>query len=130
MPSFIIVAYVWQILKRMGLLPLPPALHPWAAPKKPILNRVKKRLQHRCFLVNIAKFLRKAFFIEHPQWLLLTFTTAFRNYYWQDLSVIFFTLTYTSKRLREAVVYRCFCKKVFLKIFANFTRSTCVGVSF
>ena len=25
----------------------------------------KKRLQHRCFFVNIAKFLRTAFFIEH-----------------------------------------------------------------
>ena len=26
---------------------------------------VKKRLQRRCFPVNIAKFLRVAFFIEH-----------------------------------------------------------------
>ena len=25
----------------------------------------KKRLQHKCFPVNIAKFLRAAFFIEH-----------------------------------------------------------------
>ena len=28
-------------------------------------NAIKKRLQHRCFLVNIAKFLRAAFVIEH-----------------------------------------------------------------
>ena len=28
-------------------------------------NFIKKRLQHRCFPVNIAKFLRAAIFIEH-----------------------------------------------------------------
>ena len=38
MPSFIIVRYVWQVLGRGGFLP---PSHPWAAPKKPILNRVK-----------------------------------------------------------------------------------------
>ena len=32
---------------------------------------IKKRLQHRCFPVNIAKFLRATFFIEHLWWLLL-----------------------------------------------------------
>ena len=32
---------------------------------------IKKRLQHRCFHVNIAKFLRTAFFIKHLRWLLL-----------------------------------------------------------
>ena len=32
---------------------------------------LKKRLQYRCFPVNIPKFLRTAFFIEHLQWLLL-----------------------------------------------------------
>ena len=31
----------------------------------------KKRLRHRCFLVNFAKFLIKPFFIEHLWWLLL-----------------------------------------------------------
>ena len=31
----------------------------------------KKRLWHRCFPVNFAKFLRKAFFTEHFRWLLL-----------------------------------------------------------
>ena len=34
-------------------------------------NFIKKRPQHRCFPVNIAKFLRTAFFIEHLRWLLL-----------------------------------------------------------
>ena len=30
-----------------------------------------KRLQHRCFLVNVAKFLGRAFFVEHLRWYLL-----------------------------------------------------------
>ena len=34
---------------------------------------IKKRLRHRCFPVNIAKFLRTAFFIEHLWWLFLNF---------------------------------------------------------
>ena len=36
-------------------------------------NFIKRRLQHRCFPVNIAKILRTAFFIEHLWWLLLNF---------------------------------------------------------
>ena len=32
---------------------------------------IKRRLQHRCFPVNIAKFLRTAFSIEQLLWLLL-----------------------------------------------------------
>ena len=34
-------------------------------------NFIKKRLQHRCFPLNIAKFLRTAFFIEDLGWLFL-----------------------------------------------------------
>ena len=34
-------------------------------------NFIKKRLQHRCFPVNIAKFLRTSFFTEYLRWLLL-----------------------------------------------------------
>ena len=33
-------------------------------------NFIQKRLQHRCFPVNIAEFLRIAVFIEHFWWLL------------------------------------------------------------
>ena len=36
----------------------------WAA-------NLEKRLRHRCFPVNCAKFLRIYFFIEHLRWLLL-----------------------------------------------------------
>ena len=32
---------------------------------------IQKRIQHRWFPVNIAKFLLTAFFIEHLQWLFL-----------------------------------------------------------
>ena len=35
----------------------------------------KKRHQHRCFPVNITKFLRTTFFIDHPRWLLLDIFT-------------------------------------------------------
>ena len=34
-------------------------------------NSIKNRLQHRCFPMNIAKFSRTAFFIEHLRWLFL-----------------------------------------------------------
>ena len=36
-------------------------------------NFIKKRLQHKCFPANIAKFPRKTFFTEHLRWLLLYF---------------------------------------------------------
>ena len=85
-----------------------------------LINFIKKRLQRRCFPVNTAKFLRTAFFIEHLQWLLLAFTTNFQNYYWEELSVIVFTLTYPSKQPREAAIRRCFSRKVLLKMLANF----------
>ena len=34
---------------------------------------LKKRLWHRCFLVNFVKFVATLFFIEHLWWLLLVF---------------------------------------------------------
>ena len=36
-------------------------------------NFIKKRLQHRCFPMNIAKFFRNFFFPKHHRWLLLYF---------------------------------------------------------
>ena len=41
-------------------------------------NFFKKRPQHRCFPVNVAKFLKKAFFIEHIGWLLLTLAASLK----------------------------------------------------
>ena len=37
----------------------------------PPATLLKKRLWHRCFPVNFAKFLRPPFFTEHLWWLLL-----------------------------------------------------------
>ena len=49
-------------------------LKPWFITKggPQACNFVKSKLQHRCFPVNIAKFLRTAFFIEHLRRLLLS----------------------------------------------------------
>ena len=49
-------------------------------------NFIKKRLQHRCFPVNIAKFLRTAFSIEHLWWLLL-FNTISNFAAWDNISL-------------------------------------------
>ena len=43
-------------------------------------NFIKKRLQHRCFPVNIAKFLRTTFFTEHLRRLLLIVTAILSLY--------------------------------------------------
>ena len=39
--------------------------------KAPPATLLKKRLWHRCFPMNFAKFLRTSFFTEHFWWLLL-----------------------------------------------------------
>ena len=61
------------------------------ASRPPTLS--KKRLWHRCFPVNFAKFLRSPFYIEHLWWLLLWFYTSFKlrlNHFY-DLVHIFQT---------------------------------------
>ena len=42
-----------------------------------LINFIKKRHQHRCFSVNVAKCLSTAFYIEH-----ITFIILFRNFMW------------------------------------------------
>ena len=49
-------------------------------------NFIKERLQHRCCTVNIAKFLRTAFFIEHLWWLFLTVFDEVTVQYWSSVS--------------------------------------------
>ena len=44
-----------------------------------------KRDSNRCFTVNIAKFLRTAFLIEHLRWLLLKYARIF-CYIWETCS--------------------------------------------
>ena len=40
---------------------------------------LKKRLWHRCFPVNFARFLRIPFFTEHLRWLLLSVQILYRK---------------------------------------------------
>ena len=42
-------------------------------------NSIEKRLQHRCFPVKFAEFLRKPFCTEEFQWLLLKFNSCFQR---------------------------------------------------
>ena len=51
-------------------IPVPESFFKNIASLRPV-NLLKKRLWHRCFPVNFAKFLRTPFFIEHLEWLLL-----------------------------------------------------------
>ena len=52
--------------------PVPESLFNKVAGLRPA-TLLKKRLWHRCFPVNFAKFLRTPFLTKHLQWLLLTF---------------------------------------------------------
>ena len=44
-----------------------------------VCNSIKKRLQHSCFPVKLAKFLKTPFFTEECQWLLLMFNSCFQR---------------------------------------------------
>ena len=55
-----------------------------------VCNFIKKRLQHRCFPVINAKFLRKVLFIEHFWWLLIH--TSFERWY---IRTLFLSITWT-----------------------------------
>ena len=75
--------------------------------KLPVLGLqplLKKRLWHRCFPVNFAKFLRAPFFIEHLWWLLLESNETLFIFIWRIFQVA------------ETAVRRCSSKKVVLKI--------------
>ena len=51
-------------------------------------NFTKKRPKHGSFPLNIAKFLRTAFFIEHLRWLLLTVLPHYSKVTWGVCSLI------------------------------------------
>ena len=65
---------------------------------RPAVLLKKKRLQHRCFLANMEKFLRTAFFKEQLRWLLLKVNNSFD-------------------------IYVMYCFQSFLKCFFLFSRS-------
>ena len=51
------------------------------------LTLLEKRLQHRCFPVNFAKFLRTPFFTEHLQWLLLIIASVIHSCRWSSIEL-------------------------------------------
>ena len=59
---------------------------------------LKRRLWHRCFSVNFAKFLRTPFFIEHIRWLLLNLISGPSLYplFW-SLTTAIKDVTHTEK---------------------------------
>ena len=65
-------------------------------------NFIKKSLQHRCFDVNIAKFLRTTFFIEHLQWLLLMFAKLHDNVH---MNILYLSLVNSNKKARLGLVH-------------------------
>ena len=75
---------------------------------------LKKRLWHRCFPHNFAKFLRTPFFIEHLQWLLLE---TFKTYKINIKSSVTFAYVQSNKRQIIFIKYiknrngfpSCFC---------------------
>ena len=89
---------------------------PWSllnkVPGLKACNFIKERLHHRCFPVNIAKLLRKVFFIEHLRWLLLVqechcsvFVTNFHFFVW---NIFNFFCPRTSSEVLETVAKLCF----------------------
>ena len=80
---------------------------------------LKKRLRHRCFPVNLAKFLRTTFFTEHLWWLLLPRTERAFNMKWK---VYFFSLGLSVVRNTLRPGSRP------LKILQNSKENTCVRV--
>ena len=102
---------------------------------------LKKRLWHRCFLVNFAKFLRTHFLTEHLRWLLLQCCLLKAALFWKTmLGIIPFqniTSSSNSKYLRKLRAnegsshWRCSVKKSFLRNFAKFTRThLCMSLPF
>ena len=72
---------------------------------------LKKRLWHRCFPVNFAKFLRTPFLKEHLRWLLLEFL------YSTVLQLSTSRQIKCKMKLDKAVALRCSVKKSFSNIY-------------
>ena len=80
-------------------------------------NFMKNRLQHRCFPVNIAKFLRTAFFTEHLRWLFLYFRhyssrklSQNKDHPWSEeternIATISFLITIWDVQLKEITIH-------------------------
>ena len=83
-----------------------------------LFNKIKKILQHWCFPVNVAKFLRTDFFLEHLCWMLLGLQEAIHKG------------TISGEKKPRRVAKRCSVKKLFLEISQNSEENTCARVYF
>ena len=103
-------------------------------------NFIKKRLQHRCLPVNIAKFIRTPFCREHLRWLLLK---GIENQSVKGVLPILHQIkklhlkitghVYSfieSAEISEVVAQRCSVKKFLWEISQKSQENTCARVSF
>ena len=101
---------------------------------------LKKRLWHKCFLMNFAKVLRTHFFTEHLQSLIL-FCLEPEKYSnssneMRETNVLAGKTMFTSLLFQEigyfseAATGTCSVKKVFLQILQNSQENTCARVFF
>ena len=58
-----------------------------------------RRLWHRCFPVNFAKFLKTTFFTEHLQWLLFTIKKVCRSFIFFFFFIFASTFTFDGKEI-------------------------------
>ena len=58
---------------------------------------LKRRLKHRCFPVNFARFLRTSFFIEHLWWLLLPISYEVPSPFYGSLMTHLCTLVWSDE---------------------------------
>ena len=82
---------------------------------------IKNRLQHRCFPVNIVKFLRATFFIEHLWWLLTKSSVSkkpvlknFENFTGRHRVGLYFSIKLKEVGIqiyeKETPIQVCFCQ--------------------
>ena len=81
---------------------------------------LKKRLWHRCFLVNFTKLLRTPFFIEHLWWLLLK-TTIKERFHWSSVVSPTSASDFLTNFKYRSSPPEVFCKKCVLKYFTKLT---------
>ena len=88
MPSFIIVGFVWRILRRGGCQKAPP--HPWAALKKSILNRVKDWVIVRSDLLLFSNLMNivSILFYNFIEFIIFLYTFLVNSFAWYKEYII------------------------------------------
>ena len=73
-------------------------------------SRIIKRLQNRCFFVNIANFLITVFFIKHLRWLLLSsfYYVSFRLNFFSEVNYFFSERIYLGRIFWFFIICRFF----------------------